>query len=175
VCFFYNPTHFDNYDNFQDIDNKINDAGGLNNLGDHTMGDFYSHSNYVDIWYNLSIAGIVSGEMPLYDEIDWNTAFGKFVMAFLKTCAYPDENDPIRGHDYGTDFKNKDYLGTTSREKSLYSLALDAYKRELQKKYGNTNQQASNNVYNINDFIRSDYNLRGFKAKKTINGVEIPD
>lgn len=118
--------HLDNKDKTQ-VYSIIDLAGGSLNLDDHTIGDFYSHSNYVDLWEDYKPNdSIIKGEMPLMSELDKNPGFEKVVKEQLRTTAYPDEKDRSYTH-------SKNSKDTDSHH--LYSLALKAYQKELRKKY----------------------------------------
>lgn len=75
----------------------IDQAGGFLNFDDHTIGGFYSHSNYVDLWADYDKDND-KGVMPEMSELDKDSPFGKIVNDQLKTTGYPDENDPSYPH-----------------------------------------------------------------------------
>lgn len=113
--------HFDNYSTPSAVMSVIDEAGGFNNLNWHTMGDFYSHSNYVDIWAGLYAN---NDNMPTFQEIDWSSEFGQAVKAKLRCTDWK-----IPGSDYDHDEYAKDKPTVDSER--LYKLAYDAYVRSL--------------------------------------------
>ncbi|MDP4115070.1 MAG: RHS repeat-associated core domain-containing protein [Bacteroidota bacterium] len=136
---FFNSEHFDNFNSFLDFSNSIDAAGGFDELGDHTIGDFYAHSNYVDLWYSLYGD---NDNMPSFEEIDWNSEFGQLVMSSLQSTVYPDHNDTDHGHYTGTRSQSKDHasysdikdLSSIYSTAAKYKLAINGYKKSLTNK-----------------------------------------
>jgi RHS repeat-associated protein len=126
VFAFDNNLHLDNKNN-KEIFSIVDNAGGFLNLDDHTIGDFYSHSNYVDLWDDYLKTG-GEGDMPLFSQLDKNSDFGKIITKKLKTTGFPDSKDPSYPHS-----KN----AKDSEKHEFHQNALDAYKKELNEKYQN--------------------------------------
>ena len=149
-------THFDNCVNRQEVMKIVDEAGGWNNLGKHQEGDFFSHSNYVDIWDNLLQKGEVSGVIPLPDEVEEGSVFDNALKDKnngLRTTNYPDkgDKDPY-GHDNGYDQWSKDNPNAFGAKDELvdedennsetrnrrFKMAFDLYKRKLIKDKNNS-------------------------------------
>ena len=136
-CFFINKLHFDNCPDFAAVKSIIDAAGGFGNLNPHIQGDFFCHSNIADIW----VRGNYKGVMPLWDEIDWDSDFGKDVMANLKTTSYRKDGYGKNDHDHGYDkskdgeFGAKEERPATNNGNQLraYEVARNAYYRQMVK------------------------------------------
>ena len=126
IQMFNQEMHLDNMNRNQ-IFASIDKAGGFLNMDDHTIGDFYAHSNYVDLWTNFEGK---EGEMPLMSDLDLNSEFGLIVDKQLKTTGWPDYKDKSYPHSKNS----KD-----SEEHPLHNSALNAYQEELNKKYHGQN------------------------------------
>lgn len=119
----------------------IEKSGGFLNMDDHTIRDFYSHSNYIEIWEDVN--EIENANIPTFEGIDWNSKFGKALKDRLETTASPDNLNPRKGHDKGTEFHSKDKPPKDKNDPLYkdklrrYNEALDLYQKSLDKKYEN--------------------------------------
>ncbi len=127
ACYQAQSLHFDNLSSYSEVMDLINSGGGFDELDDHTIGDFYSHSNYVDIWNEMQGKGMVSGEMPILEDLNMNSDFGKAVSTLLWTTIWPD-NGSEKDHAK----RSKD---NPKGDSKLYNLAIDGYRRSLRHKY----------------------------------------
>lgn len=141
--------HFDDYNSFDEINSVISSAGGFSNLPGHTIGDFYSHSNYVDIWAEMNP---FNDNIPAFQEIDWDSKFGKAVRRGLKCTTYHTK-DPSRDHDNGDPLKAKDYPGDTPLSIRLNKLAIDSYRKSLQIVKEENEQRRIRNIDDYNSYL----------------------
>jgi uncharacterized protein RhaS with RHS repeats len=139
---FFLPIHFDNFDSYESINSIISKAGGFNRMNDHSMGDFYSHTNYVDLWVEYNGNG--KETMPLFDELASNPGFQEKVKQGLRSTTWPDGDlgifpkDKNFGHNYGKQLWAKD-----DKNHTFFWLAIDAYERALRKKYRSYSRESS--------------------------------
>jgi len=94
-------THFDNFNSYSEIESVIDEAGGWSGLNRHQMADFYCHTNYVEIWNSVNTDP--NSIIPTYDEVDWNSDFGKALKNNLQCTVYPDDGTSKRGHFHGAE------------------------------------------------------------------------
>jgi RHS repeat-associated protein len=94
IGFATNALHLDNMDN-SSMSSFLN-SGGLNNVQSHTLQDFYSHSNYVEIMLENGYTG---SNIPTFDELDKSSDIYKTLLSKIETTKHPDSKDIINGHD----------------------------------------------------------------------------
>ena len=95
-----NAMHLDNMNNGQM--QSFLSSGGYSKMDSHTLQDFYSHSNYVEI---MRENGYSDESMVTFDRLDPNSEIFKTVMSKLETTKYPDEGQK-NGHDGKAGAKN---------------------------------------------------------------------
>jgi hypothetical protein len=135
-------THFDNLNSYSEVMDAVEENGGFDNMDKHTLGDFFAHSNYVDIWNNLVSEGKVNGDIPLPAEVVPGSDFDCALKDGLKTTTYPDKGNDNKGHDTGYDnikdnkaFGAKDKTSDAPYQKELFNQAYDLFVRALKAYY----------------------------------------
>ena len=130
-----NQEHFDNFDSYEQVNNLCESRGGFLNLSEHTIGDFYAHSNYVNIWTDFlkSDEGkkYTDADMPAFENMGDIPAFDKIVKNELQTTTWK-KGETDRDHDNGTRFKSKDTADKNDpKSVRLYKLAIKGYVKSL--------------------------------------------
>ena len=126
IPLFFTPFHFDGKNSFEDIESL---SRNFNELNDHTMGDFYSHSNYVDLWYSLYPN---DENIPTLDELDWDSKFGRLLKKELWTADWPGWFSSKPHSKYSKDYPGENPNNVKTKK---YNLAIKCYRNQLKNKY----------------------------------------
>jgi len=93
--------HFDNLVDYESVRANVDALGGFEKMPLHSLGDFFAHSNYVDIWVGLGY----EGAPPLPTEVVEGSEFDSALRDNLRTTNYHglfgDENEDPYGHNDG--------------------------------------------------------------------------
>jgi hypothetical protein len=149
--------HFDNKANYKEVSaqwkgitQRINDrpAWDFYGLGAdlHNVQDFYSHSNYVELYvdyYKKSNGGAMPAAIPIYDVGVKDAEFNKVLEGSLKTGTFDVGkfivNEKIRGKDMGADSHQK--MNKDNAKGALGKLAKDVAQKHSEKIISEKQQQ----------------------------------
>ena len=143
INYFNESLHFDNLDTYDKVMANVDALGGFKNMPKHSLGDFFAHSNYVDIWVGLGN----EGAPPLPTEVEEGSEFDAALRDNLRTTNYHglfgDENGDPYGHNDGYEQQDVDNTAFGAKDKEddselfemafqLYIRALKAYRRDYE-------------------------------------------
>jgi hypothetical protein len=110
--------HLDNMDNTEM--RSFLESGGYTKMMNHTLQDFYSHSNYIEIMIE---EGYSQDKIPTFDKLDPKSKIFETVMSKIETTKHED-NGQKNGHDGVGAARDKNGGGAKDKHEA-YSLYTD--------------------------------------------------